>query len=81
MADIINHPEHYETALPGVETIDMIYAILGHEGFCAYCRGNVLKYISRAGKKGDTVEDLRKARRYIEFEIERREGTVDGEDG
>ncbi len=33
--------------------------------------GSCLKYINRAGKKGDLVEDLRKAIRYIELEIER----------
>ena len=32
--------------------------------------GNAVKYISRAGRKGDMVEDLRKAIQYIEFEIE-----------
>lgn len=34
-------------------------------------RGNCIKYIVRAGKKGDAIEDLEKARNYIEFEIER----------
>ncbi len=33
--------------------------------------GNALKYIARAGRKGDAVEDLRKAIQYLEFEIER----------
>lgn len=32
--------------------------------------GNAVKYLSRAGRKGDKIEDLRKAIRYIEFEIE-----------
>lgn len=32
--------------------------------------GNAVKYLSRAGRKGDKVEDLRKAIQYIEFEIE-----------
>lgn len=32
--------------------------------------GNAIKYLSRAGRKGDKVEDLRKAIQYIEFEIE-----------
>lgn len=32
--------------------------------------GNAVKYIARAGRKGDTIEDLRKAIQYIEFEIE-----------
>ncbi len=32
--------------------------------------GNVVKYVSRAGRKDDALEDLRKARQYLEFEIE-----------
>ena len=32
--------------------------------------GNVIKYISRAGRKGDTIEDLKKAKQYLEWEIE-----------
>lgn len=33
--------------------------------------GNAIKYISRAGRKGDAIEDLFKAKRYLQFEIER----------
>lgn len=36
--------------------------------------GNAVKYISRAGRKGNKIEDLRKAIQYIEFEIEELEG-------
>lgn len=32
--------------------------------------GNAVKYVARAGRKGDKIEDLRKAIQYIEFEIE-----------
>ena len=35
-----------------------------------FCLGNVVKYIARAGRKGDALEDLQKAKQYIEFEIE-----------
>lgn len=42
--------------------------------------GNAVKYISRAGRKGDAVEDLRKAIQYIEFEIEDRAGGEDKAD-
>ena len=36
-----------------------------------FCLGNALKYIWRAGLKTDAVEDLKKARWYIDREIER----------
>lgn len=35
--------------------------------------GNVVKYISRAGRKGDALNDLMKAKQYLEWEIERLE--------
>lgn len=34
-------------------------------------RGNVIKYVCRAGLKGDAIEDLNKAKQYIDFEIRR----------
>ena len=40
-----------------------------------FCLGNALKYIWRAGLKTDAVEDLKKARWYIDREIERLGGT------
>lgn len=71
-ADNINHPEHYQ--LPGLpcESIEVIRAVLGDEGFCKFCRGNALKYLIRADHKGGT-EDLKKAVKYIGWEIDTRE--------
>lgn len=70
MADNVNHPAHYQTYIEGLETIDMIYAVLGPERFEGYCRGNALKYLARADDKGNTVEDLEKARVYLSWEIQ-----------
>lgn len=67
MSDPVNHPAHYTQHPSGVECIE----ITEHMGFCL---GNALKYIWRADLKGNAVEDLRKARFYIDREIERREG-------
>jgi len=63
MTDMVNRPPHYQGK---VEVIDAIESALGEEGFKAYCRGNALKYISRAGKKGDAEEDIRKAIWHLE---------------
>jgi len=63
--DSVNHPPHYNI-IPGVECIDVVR----HMNFN---RGNAVKYIWRAGAKGDTVEDLRKAIWYLEDEIKRLE--------
>jgi hypothetical protein len=65
--DRVNHPSHY-TAYP-VEVIDIIRAVLGAEGFRAYCLGNEIKYRMRAGLKGggNGAEDIAKAMKYMEF--------------
>lgn len=61
--DMVNSPPHYTDG--GIEAIDYIAAKLGPDGFKAYCVGNALKYISRAGKKGSAKEDLSKAIWYL----------------
>jgi hypothetical protein len=64
--DRIDHPDHYASST--VECIEVIEAAGWAEGFN---RGNAIKYIWRAGKKGDELEDLRKARWYLDREIAR----------
>lgn len=59
--------EHYKNK--GIETIDIIENELSSMEFIGFCRGNVFKYISRLGKKGDPIEDLKKARDYIDYMI------------
>ncbi len=59
-------PDHYKQG--GIEVIDIIRAYgLG------FNIGNVLKYILRAKMKGNEVQDLKKAQRYLEFELEEKE--------
>lgn len=64
-SDMVNHPPHYTSHPSGVECIQ----ITEHMGFCL---GNAMKYIWRADLKGDAVEDLDKARWYLDREIENR---------
>lgn len=63
-ADSVNSPDHYTAG--GIETIDFIKAKLTTEQFRGLLLGNVLKYLSRTGKKGDALEDLKKARWYLD---------------
>jgi hypothetical protein len=63
--DLVNHPPHYTSHPSGVECIQ----VTEHMGFNL---GNAMKYVWRADLKGDAVEDLRKARWYIDREIARR---------
>lgn len=64
--DPVNHPAHYTSHPSGVECID----VTEHMGFCV---GNAIKYLWRADLKGSQLEDLRKARWYIDREIARLE--------
>lgn len=69
-ADSISHPSHYANGWSNsAEVIDLTE----HLSFCA---GNVVKYVCRAGRKDPVkhVEDLKKARWYLDREIERIEG-------
>nr|DAR99164.1 MAG TPA: nucelotide kinase [Caudoviricetes sp.] len=69
-SDNVSHPDHYAKGWSnGAEVIDLTE----HLSFCA---GNVVKYVCRAGRKdpGKHVEDLKKARWYIDREIERVKG-------
>jgi len=61
---MVNQPAHYTNG--GIETIDFIQAKLSPEEFVGYCRGNALKYISRAGHKDATVQEVGKAIWYLE---------------
>lgn len=63
MTDMVNHPSHYKVG--GIEAIDYIEAKLTPEEFAGYCKGNALKYITRAGYKADADEDTRKAVWYL----------------
>lgn len=63
MKDLVNHPDHYKSG--GIEVIDFIEAKLTLEELKGYLRGNVLKYLSRAGKKDDELQDFQKAEWYL----------------
>lgn len=57
--DVINRPSHY-TQGDGIEPIDFI-----ESNSLNFCEGNVVKYVVRAPYKGTEVQDLKKARFYL----------------
>lgn len=63
--DLVNRPFHYMQHPSGVECIQ----ITEHMNFCL---GNAMKYIWRAGLKDDAIQDLEKAKWYLERELEKR---------
>lgn len=64
MSDVVNSPEHYRQG--GIEAIDAIQASMTSEEFIGYLRGNAQKYLWRYRHKGKPVEDLRKAKWYLD---------------
>jgi hypothetical protein len=66
MTDAVNHPKHYNNHASGIECIQVVR-------YMNFNRGNAIKYIWRAGDKGNEIEDLKKAAWYIADEIKRLE--------
>lgn len=62
VGDAVNHPTHYTSHPSGIECIQ----ITKHMNFCG---GNAMKYLWRYPFKGNPIEDLEKAKWYIEEEI------------
>ncbi|MGX7906663.1 DUF3310 domain-containing protein [Corynebacterium propinquum] len=62
----VDSPAHYQLA-EGMEAIDVIDQAIGDPA--SFYRGNALKYLLRAGRKGDAKQDLEKARWYIDREL------------
>ena len=77
MSDVVNHPNHYTTG--NIEVIDFI-----EDKELNFNLGNVVKYVARAGRKKSSgksmetkaLEDLKKAKWYIEREIKTREARL-----
>lgn len=68
MSNAVDHPSHYGGKDNPYEAIKVIEAWgLG------FNLGNSAKYISRADHKGASIEDLKKARWYLDREIANRE--------
>jgi len=63
MKDMVNHPPHYNQH--GVECIDAIKATTG-DNFKDYLKGNIIKYLWRFDYKGKPIEDLQKAKWYLD---------------
>lgn len=64
--ELVNHPKHYGGKNNPYEAIKVIEA--WELGFCL---GNTIKYISRAGKKENALQDLEKALWYLQREVDK----------
>lgn len=64
MNDLVEQPAHY-TEDKEYETIEVIRNELSDTEFVGYLKGSVIKYQSRAGKKGPALQDWYKARWFL----------------
>ena len=71
--DAVNHPSHYTGA--GIECIEAIKASMTPDALAGYLKGNVQKYLWRYEKKVNPIEDLKKARWYLDYLINELEQT------
>lgn len=61
--DAVNHPKHYNVG--SIEVIDYI-----SDRTVSFSMGNVIKYIARCNYKGNKLEDLKKAKFYLQYCID-----------
>jgi hypothetical protein len=67
--DPVHAPSHYRQLPNGIEVIDITENL-------DFCLGNVVKYTLRADHKGNPVQDLQKARWYLDRAISQRESVA-----
>jgi len=65
----VDHPAHYNTG--ELEVIDCVEGTLSPDEYLGFVKGNIIKYVTRAGHKGDVINDMEKliwyARRYVDW--------------
>jgi hypothetical protein len=69
--DYVNSPAHYNYGK--VECIEAIEESMTPEAFKGYLKGNTMKYLWRYERKGKPLEDLKKARWYLDRLIQKKE--------
>lgn len=67
--ETVNHPAHYG----GEDNPHEVIKCLEGWSLNDFCLGNVIKYVARSGKKGAELDDLKKARWYLDRAITQRE--------
>lgn len=66
--DPVHNPSHYNAG-DGIKCIDAMRSAFHPSEVAAFCKLNAFKYLWRAGKKGDTIEDMEKAQVYLGWAI------------
>ncbi len=73
-SDPVNHPSHYTQG--DIECIDAIKSSMNLDEYYGYLKGNAIKYLWRYENKQNPVEDLKKAKWYLNRLIEEKEKEI-----
>ncbi|MBE6079420.1 MAG: DUF3310 domain-containing protein [Veillonella sp.] len=73
---MVHSPSHYKLRGLDIESVDVIRSVLSDEEYCGWCKGNALKYLFRAGKKDNEVQDLSKCGVYLNWFVDKLKGEV-----
>ena len=72
MANKAIKPDHYnKTRLSCIEVIEDLCGISNNDNYTDYNRFQSFKYLWRAGNKDDVLQDLEKARQFLDFAIDK----------
>ena len=77
MADMVNHPSHYESGK--YECIDVMMETQGEDAVLNFCLCNAFKYLYRHKHKNG-IEDIKKAKWYLDKYIQIKEGEDNADD-
>lgn len=67
--ETMEQPEYYKSN--GLSPIDAFkQGLMSEEQYKGFMIGNIIKYVVRAGKKDNAIQDLEKAKSYIDFYLE-----------
>lgn len=72
MKEQVKHPEHYNSSINGLETIDVMEGAVNVKDTVksGFRKMTAVKYICRAGLKDDRIKDINKAIEYLQMLVE-----------
>lgn len=65
--NVVEHPDHYGAGHGGLQCIEAMLQTFGKDATMAFCKLNAFKYIWRSDHKEKEVQDMEKAKRYLEY--------------
>ena len=65
--NVVEHPDHYGAGNGGLQCIEAMLQTFGKDATMAFCKLNAFKYIWRSDHKEKEVQDMEKAKRYLEY--------------